>query len=74
MKQWYASTKFYSCFLNCRKNGGAEDNMVATEAAEGIKARGRGAPGLGWDLKGGRHPSTWSFRNMATMKVTGNSL
>lgn len=48
--------------------------MVATEAAAGIKARDRGAPGLGWDLRGGKHPSTWSFRNMVTMKVTGKSL
>ncbi len=44
---------------------------MATEAAEGIKESGRGAPVLGWDLRGVRLPFIWLFQNMATMKDTG---
>lgn len=48
--------------------------MVATEAAEGIKASGREAPGLGWVSRGVKLPFIWPFQNMATMKGTGKSL
>lgn len=45
--------------------------MVATGVDEDIKASGREATGLGWVLKGVRHPFIWLFLNMATMKGTG---
>lgn len=48
--------------------------MVATEAAEGIKASVREATVLGWVLRGGRLPFIWPFQNMAIMKVTGKIL
>lgn len=38
-------------FVKCRKNGVAEDNMVATEAVEVIKASGREEPDPGLVLR-----------------------
>lgn len=38
-------------FVKCRKNAVAEDSMVATEAAEVIKASGREELGLGLVLR-----------------------
>lgn len=63
---------FYFSFY-CRRNGGEEDSMVATEVAEDIKESDREATDLGWGLKGGRLPFTWLFQNMATMKDTGTN-
>lgn len=48
--------------------------MVATEAAEVIKANGREATGLGWGLRVVRLLFIWSFQSMATMKGTGTKL
>lgn len=38
-------------FVECRRNAVAEDNTVATEAAEVIKASGREELGLGLVLR-----------------------
>lgn len=48
--------------------------MEATEAAGGIKANGREAPGLGWASRGVKLPFISSFQNMVTTKVTGKTL
>lgn len=52
------------------RNGGAEDSMEATGAAEDIKESGREAPGLGLGLRGATLHSICPFLNMATMKDT----
>lgn len=48
--------------------------MVATEAAEDIKASVREAPGLGSGLRGVKLRFIWSSQNMATMKDRGKKL
>lgn len=57
--------------VKCRKNGVAEDNMVATEAVEVTKASGREEPDPGLVLRVASLLFIWSFQNMATTKAIG---